>query len=397
MAQPNLMSLIMQFLTPQLIGRIASALGIDRNLLETVIRAAVPGLLAGFSRTAAQPGGAAKLADAARQYSGALGSFASTVGTSGQTSLIEKGTQMLSSLLGGQEQTALSRAVANFAGVNQGTSNSLLGMLAPVVMGAIAKEQGARPLDASGIANLLASQKDSITSAMPSGFRDLLDGELLASVGNATRTATAAAGQAARGSVSAARELGDSAARTMGNSGRRVAGSAASASTNWAYWVLPLLAIAALLAYWLYHQAGPTQQTAQHGQEVTGQAQPRASQAVQQGVTTAQNLTVAGLDLGKQITDSVSSVRTALHGITDVASAQTVLPRLQEATAQIDKVGSMAGQLSAEQRAALAGTVSPILASLNQLFDKVLALPGVAEVLKPAIDNLRAKLVRLSA
>jgi hypothetical protein len=280
--------------------------------------------------------------------------------------------------------------------VNQGTSNSLLGMLAPVVMGAIAKEQGARSLDASGIANLLANQKDSITAAMPSGFRDLLDGELLGSVGSATRTATAAAGQAARGTVSAARDLGDSAARTMGNSSRRVASSAASASTNWAYWVLPLLAIAALLAYWLYHRAGPTQ-TAQHGQEVTGQAQPRASQSVQQGVTTAQNLTVAGLDLGKQITDSVSSVRTALHGITDVASAQTVLPRLQEATAQIDKVGSLAGQLSAEQRAALAGTVSPTLASLNQLFDKVLALPGVAEVLKPAIDNLRAKLMRLSA
>jgi hypothetical protein len=45
----------------------------------------------------------------------------------------------------------------------------------------------------------------------------------------------------------------------------------------------------------------------------------------------------------------------------------------------------------------LAGMVNPMLASLNQLFDKVLTLPGVGPVLKPAIDNLRANLVKLTA
>ena len=43
----NLVSLIMQFLTPDMIGRIASALGLDRNNTQTAIGAAVPGLLAG--------------------------------------------------------------------------------------------------------------------------------------------------------------------------------------------------------------------------------------------------------------------------------------------------------------------------------------------------------------
>lgn len=102
MAQSNLVSLIMQFLTPDLIGRIASALGLERNLLQTAIGAAVPGLLAGFSGVAAQPGGATKLADAARQWSGTLGTFASTVGTGAQTSLVENGSQLISSLLGGR-------------------------------------------------------------------------------------------------------------------------------------------------------------------------------------------------------------------------------------------------------------------------------------------------------
>jgi hypothetical protein len=74
----NLVSLIMQFLTPDMIGRIASALGVDRNNTQTVIGAAVPGLLAGLSGVAAQPGGPQKLVDAVRQQTGAFGSFAKT-------------------------------------------------------------------------------------------------------------------------------------------------------------------------------------------------------------------------------------------------------------------------------------------------------------------------------
>ena len=108
----------------------------------------------GLSGVAAQPGGAQKLADAARQQTGALGNFANMIGAGGQTSFIEKGSQMLSALLGGGGQTALAGAVGKYAGLGQGASGSLLGMLAPVVMGAVAQQQGTRPLDASGIAGL---------------------------------------------------------------------------------------------------------------------------------------------------------------------------------------------------------------------------------------------------
>ena len=78
----NLVSLIMQFLTPDMIGRIASALGLDRNNTQTAIGAAIPGLLAGLSGVAAQPGGGQRLVDAVRQQTGALGSFANMIGAS---------------------------------------------------------------------------------------------------------------------------------------------------------------------------------------------------------------------------------------------------------------------------------------------------------------------------
>jgi hypothetical protein len=76
----------------------------------------------------------------------------------------------------------------------------------------------------------------------------------------------------------------------------------------------------------------------------------------------------SGLDVGKQVTDSVTSLRTTLGGITDAASAQAALPKLQEVTAQIDKVDGLLAQLSPEQRKILAGMVNPPMPTLNQLF-----------------------------
>ena len=161
-----------------------------------------------------------------------------------------------------------------------------------------------------------------------------------------------------------------SATRAIGDTGQR------AVSLNWLYWLIPLLAIVALLIYFF--------------------ARP-AEQVVQPSVPTIPSLTVGGLDIGKQVTDSITNLRTTLTGITDAASAQAALPKLREVTTQIDKVDGLLGQLSPEQRKVLAGMVNPLMPSLNQLFDKVLAIPGVAELLKPTIDALRAKLAMLTA
>src|SRR5262245_62892919 len=116
----SLVSLVMQFLTPDMIGRIASALGLDRSHAQTAVGAAVPALLAEFSSVAAQPGGAQKLVDAARQQTGALGSFASMIAGGSQSSLLERGSQMLGSLLVGWVQTAVAGSVGMFAGMGMG-------------------------------------------------------------------------------------------------------------------------------------------------------------------------------------------------------------------------------------------------------------------------------------
>jgi hypothetical protein len=366
----NLVSLVMQSLTPDMVGRIATAFGFDRNKVQSAIGGAVPALLAAFNDVATQPGGAQKLADAARRQTGSFENFSSMLAAGGQSSLLDEGSQLLSSLVGGQKQNALIGAISKFTGLGQSGSGSLLGMLAPIVMGTIGQHQSAtRALDANGIANLFASQKDNIAAALPSGLGSLLSGTgLIDSLGDAARTARAAGSEATRAATSAA--------RAAGQTGQRAADAMATTSYNWLYWLVPLAAAAALLVFFALR---PTEQVAQ------------------QGMNKAENLAVGGADIGKQITNSIASVRTTLDGVSDVASAQAALPKLQEVTAKIDKTDGAVEQLSADQRKAIAAVINPLMPAVNQLCDRVLAIPGVAEVLKPSVDTLKAKLTALTA
>src|SRR5262249_34554673 len=252
----NLVSLVMQFLTPDMVGRIATELGFDRNKVQSAITGAVPALLAAFNDVATQPGGAQKLADAARQQTDSPEKLISAVASGGQSSLLDKGSQLLSSLVTGRNQNALIGAITKFTGLGQGASGSLLEMLAPIVMGTIGQHQSAAgALNAKGIANLFASQKDNIASALPSGFGKLLSGTgLLNSLGDAARTATAAGSEATRTATSAA--------RTVGDTGRRAANAAAARSSNWLYWFVP---IAAAVALAVFFAARPTEQVVQQG------------------------------------------------------------------------------------------------------------------------------------
>src|SRR5262245_40499095 len=130
----NVVSYIMEFLTPDMIGRIAAALGLDRNDTRTGVTAAVPALLAALGGVAAKPGGAQSLVDTIKQQSGVADSFGSMIGTRNPSSLIDKGSNLLTSWLGGSDQSVLAGSVGTFSNLGQTGGSSLLGMLTPLVL-----------------------------------------------------------------------------------------------------------------------------------------------------------------------------------------------------------------------------------------------------------------------
>ena len=366
----NLVSYVMQFLTPDMIGRIAGALGLNRSDAQSGVSAVVPALLAAFGGLADKPGGAQSLVNTIKQQSSVVDNFASMIGGNNQSSFIERGSSLLTSLLGSHDQAALTGAVARFAGLGQNKASSLLGMLTPVVMGLIGRQIGTRGVDIGSLTSLLASQKEQIAQALPNGMGELLDRTGLSSgveaaAAQARRATTASTGQFTQYTSSARERERASRDTTFG-------------IPNWAYWALPLIVLGGLLWYLL---GRPTHERV--AEEPTPPAQ-------------SQSVTVGGVDIKNTIGDSLSDLRTSLQGITDVASAQAALPKLEAAKTQIDKVSNLVGQLTPDQRKIVAGMIATAMPTINRLTDKVLEIPGVGDVLRPTIDPVKTKLADLS-
>ena len=229
----NLVSTITQVLSSNFVSRVASSLGLDGAQVEKALQAGAPALLAALTSLVSKPGGAAKLADTvAQQQPGVLTSLANMIGGSGQKALIDTGVSTLTSLLGGSTTSTLTNAVGQYAGIGEGGSKSLMGMLGPVVMGVLGQQQRASGLDATGLANLLASQKDNIARALPAGFASYLSG---------TGILDRITGPTARPEPTYARSP--------------------STSTTTPSWLLPALGILAIGALAWYLLSGPATQT----------------------------------------------------------------------------------------------------------------------------------------
>jgi len=368
----NLVSYMMQFLTPDMIGRIAGALGLNRSDAQSGVSAVVPALLAAFSGVADKPGGAQSLVNTIKQQSGVLDNFASMIGGNNQSSFIERGSSLLTSLLGSHDQAALTGAVARFAGLGQNKATSLLGMLAPAVMGLIGRQIGTRGVDVGSLTGLLASQKEQIAQALPNGMSELLDRAGLSTGLESLRGAAAQAGRAATAATQFPQY-------TSSRERERASRDTTFGIPNWAYWALPLIALGGLLWYLLGRPA-------EH-EQVAQQPTPSAQ---------SQSVTVGGVDIKNTIGDSLSDLRASLQGVTDAESAKAALPKLEAAKTQIDKVSTLVGQLTPDQRKIVAAVVAPAMPTINRLTDRVLEIPGVGEVLRPTIDPVKTRLADLS-
>ncbi|MDH6234355.1 hypothetical protein M2281_004973 [Mesorhizobium soli] len=393
----NLISHIMQSLTPDMMSRIGTLVGLDQNVTEQAASAIVPALLGGFGKIATTPDGARKLYDTvARQPTGTFDNLTQMLAGSDRKSLVENGLNTVSSLLGGSATQTLAGAVSKFAGTNQGAASSLMGVLAPVVTGALAKETVARGLDVAGLAQLLKSQSSHIQAALPPAFSDILKGAgLLGDI--ATPPPPRAAATTA-------------ASPTVDIQAQRAAAQRASATpstANWLYWAIPAILIAGGAWWWLgerTNQAGPQVAQQQTGTEPQqgidpgmtagipgGDLKTRATQAL-----AALNAVPGGADVAKQTASALDEVKTSLSQVSDAATAQTAVPKLQEADAELGKVNGLAAQLPATGRTALATLISANMPTINAQLDKVLALPGVGPILKQPVDTLRSNLDSLS-
>ena len=149
---------------------------------------------------------------------------------------------------------------------------------------------------------------------------------------------------------------------------------------SWSWrWVLGVVAAAAVAWFFL----GPPRVV----------EQPKTpAPAAQQPQTPAPPPPDDSVNLQSSLESALAGVMASLQGVKDTASAKAALPELEKEAAELDKLRERSLHVPADREGALAGLVASDRPALDALFDKVLAIPGVDSIAKPAIDTLRAKL-----
>ena len=371
----NIVSMIMKMITPELIMKIATAVGLDKMVIQKALGAAIPSVLAGLAGAASKPDGARGLADMLGKLDpGLLGSLAGAIGGADQPKLVESGGSMLSGILGGPATAALGGAVAKFAGIGDGEAKTLLGLAAPAVLGTLGNHARESSLDAGGLASLLASQKDNISAAMPAGFASMLGGTgLLDSLAGATSAASGAAARAASAASSAATSMAGAATRAA-SSAEATVRSGGSAGMGIMPWIIGLVILGGLAYVFL-------------GDRMRSSGTPGA----------ASKIVFNNVDVGGQLNTAIDGFKSSLAAIKDEPSARASVPRLQSAVKGIEVVSEIATKMGAPEKKSLGGLATTIITALRPLIDAALKNAGpAAGVIKPVIDSVLARLEALT-
>ncbi len=173
----NLLDSIKSYLTPELIGQAASALGESESGVSKAIGGLAPTILAGIlnKKDDANAMGSIFSLLSDKRNESFLGDLGGLIGggnlAQGDPKDIAGG--LMGSLFGGKVPAILS-ALSSFAGIKSSSTSSLLGMVGPLVMGVLGKKINSEGLNLGGLLNLLGGEKSSILGALPGGMSSVM-------------------------------------------------------------------------------------------------------------------------------------------------------------------------------------------------------------------------------
>ena len=168
----SLLEMLTQQLDDRAVGQISGQLGVDQGSAQKAIAAALPMMMSALAKNSSSGGGASALSAALdRDHDGSiLDDVAGFLGGGGNQGA---GAGILKHMLGSRQNSAAG-AVGQASGLDSGSAAKLMAMLAPLVMGALGRQQRTSRLDSTGLASALGQERQKI-SAQSSIFESLLD------------------------------------------------------------------------------------------------------------------------------------------------------------------------------------------------------------------------------
>ena len=134
----SLLDMVQQHLGPTEINQISQQLGVAPGQAQSAVSAALPMIVGGMASHASQPAGADAITQSLTAHSGILGNLGGLLGGGG----VADGGGLLGKVLG-QHQAPVQQGVSQASGLDSEKTKKLLLMLAPIVMGVLARKQAA--------------------------------------------------------------------------------------------------------------------------------------------------------------------------------------------------------------------------------------------------------------
>ena len=400
----NILDMLKSQLGGQIAGQLGRQFGESEQATKSGIEALVPTILGGLLKQVSAPGGADKLDSALKDggYDGGLlDNLSGMLSGGGADSLTSKGGGLISMLVG-DKSAMIAPILAKLTGMKVSSITSLLAILAPLVMSFLGKQKKTMGLDSSGLANLLMSQKDSIGAALPAGISDAMG---LGSLGIAGPAVSRAA--ASKAPVPAA-----------GGGGVLK-------------YLIPL-AILGAVGYGCYRYifdgirprgaAGntvvevdpnavldPSQDGggAMSGGAMSGERPAEEAPAEEAAAPAAESMAdklggalgglgLPGADGMPDVKSMFESMTGALGKVTDEETAKAALPDLEAVDKKLESISSDFGLLPEAARSKLTDSLNDMVPDFQATIDKVMAIPGVKDILQPIIDKVMAKVKSLT-
>lgn len=345
----NIVDLITSQLSGDVLGKLGGLIGASESQTKSATTAAVPAILASLGKLAASSGGSDRIASAMGGLDlGMLGNLVGALSGAGASNIGRSGGDLLGSLLGSGGLSMLVKVLGAFVKMNPDMTRKLVGYLAPIVLGIVAKQFTGRP-DAAGVSRLFSEQQSNISRAIPSGL-------------------------------------------SLADVGEQKAGMPA--------W-LPLAALVALAAaaWYLFDQRKANQNERVEVIEevvVTKRADAPADETqLPSDVTDALKVATGAVKVGKDLTSLFGGLTDVLGDVKDLDTAKAALPKLEEFGPTLEAVRKATEALPADEKPSIAKIVGESLGPLEKLIDTVMAIPGVKDLLGPVLTPMVEALSKL--
>ena len=174
----NLLELINENITSDVLSKLADFLGESPKSTSSALSSAIPSILAGLVNKSTDTQGASTILSLLTQGShdgGILNNLLNAFsGGEGTSKLLTTGATLLNSIFGNKTD-GFANLIANASGISKTSSNSLLGLLTPIIFGVLGKTVKSEGItSAAGLASFLGSQSSFLKNLLPAGLSSIL-------------------------------------------------------------------------------------------------------------------------------------------------------------------------------------------------------------------------------